>query len=95
VPDLSTALSTLKARLNRPAADTSLDAYLAARLSAAQEQLNRMLPESLDDSTADLMLLVDFTAWQYASRDKMTGDPPWLRQRLRERHLRRTGGDGA
>lgn len=90
--DASQALSLMKVRLNRPAADNSLDTYFAARITAAVEQLNRMMPVKLDDSTADLMLLVDFAVWQYQDRDKNTGDPPWLRQRLRERHLHRGGG---
>lgn len=82
----------MKSRLNRPAADTSLDEYFGYRLAAAIEQLNRMMPEKLDDSTADLLLVVDLAVWQYQSRDKNAGDPPWLRQRLRERHLYRADG---
>ena len=92
MPDLNTALLWMKSRLNRPAADTSLDEYFFTRIQAAQEQLDRMMPEKLDDSTADLLLLVDYATWQYQSRDKNTGEPPWLRQRLRERHLYKVGG---
>lgn len=91
MPDLNTALLIMKSRLNRPASDTSLDEYFSMRIQAAQEQLDRMMPEKLDDSTADLLLLVDFAVWQYQSRDKATGEPPWLRQRLRERHLYKAG----
>jgi len=34
------------------------------------------------------MLLVDFAAWNYSSRDKADGYPMWLRIRIRERWLR-------
>lgn len=90
--DESQALALMKTRLNRPAADTSLDAYFTARVSAAVEKLNAMMPEKLTDSVADLMLVVDYAVWQYQDRDKNAGDPAWLRQRLRERHLQRGGG---
>lgn len=86
------ALLLMKTRLNRPAADTSLDSYLGFRISAAVEKLNAMMPEKLTDSMADLMLVVDYAVWQYQDRDKNIGDPAWLRQRLRERHLQRGGG---
>lgn len=85
------ALQLMKTRLNRPAADTSLDNYLGFRVSAAVEKLNAMMPEKLTGSVDDLMLVVDYAVWQYQDRDKNTGDPPWLRQRLRERHLKRGG----
>ena len=81
------ALALVKARLNRISTDTSLDEYLTARIGAAAEKLNRMMPRPLDDSTADLMLLVDLTCWDYANRDKPDAQPQWLRMRLRERFL--------
>ena len=87
--DEAQALTLMKARLNRPAADTSLDDYFTFRILAAVEKLNDMMPNKLDSSTNDLMLVVDYAVWQYQDRDKNTGDPPWLRQRLRERHLKR------
>ena len=90
--DETQALQLMKTRLNRPAADTSLDSYLGFRVSAAVEKLNAMMPEKLTGSVDDLMLVVDYAVWQYQDRDKNTGDPPWLRQRLRERHLQRGGG---
>ena len=86
------ALQLMKTRLNRTAPDPALDIYLGVRVSAAVEKLNAMMPEKLDDSIADLMLVVDYAVWQYQDRDKNTGDPAWLRQRLRERHLKRAGG---
>ena len=86
------ALQLMKTRLNRPAADTSLDSYLGFRISAAVRELNDMMPEKLSDSVDDLLLVVDFATWKYQNRDKNTGDPPWLRSVLRNRHLKRGGG---
>ena len=76
-----TALSLVKARLNRLAADTA-----AAELEGTGI--------SLTDSADDLMLLVDYTVWQYQNRDSAGAMPDWLRLRRRERWLRepRTGG---
>lgn len=89
-----TALSLVKARLNRTAADTTLDVYFAQRITAAEAELagNGI---SLTDSADDLMLLVDFTVWQYQNRDSAGGMPEWLRLRRRERWLRdpHTGGE--
>lgn len=89
MPDINTALLMVKTRLNRMAGDTSLDEYLIIRIQGAVEQLNRMMRFDLDDSTADLLLLVDFTVWQYQNRDQSGAQPAWLRQRLRERFLRK------
>ena len=94
MPDVSLALLMVKTRLNRMASDTTLDEYLATRIQGAVEELNRMMRADLDDSTADLLLLVDFTVWQYQNRDQSGAQPDWLRQRLRERFLLK-GGDGA
>lgn len=93
MPDLETALCLVKTRLNRLPEDTTLDQYLTFRLQAAQQEINSMLRQDLTDSTADLLLLVDYTVWQYQNRDQPGGYPPWLRQRLRERFLK--AGDGA
>ena len=88
--DTTTALSLVKARLNRLAGDTTLDEYLTTRIQAAEAKLNSMMPSALQsESTEDLMLLVDYTVWQYQSRDKTGGDPEWLRMRLRERYLKK------
>lgn len=84
--DMTVALSLVKTRLNRPAADTSLDDYLQARLEAAAGELSRV-GITLTDSSEDLMLLVDTTVWQYQNRDKPGGMPDWLRLRRRERWL--------
>lgn len=94
MPDVNTALLMVKTRLNRLSTDTSLDDYLIQRIQGAQEELNRMMRADLDDSTADLLLLVDFTVWQYQNRDQSGAQPAWLRQRLRERFLRK-GGAGS
>ena len=85
----SLALSLVKTRLNRQQADTTLDDYLSARIAAAEGYLNRMMSVPLNDSTDDLMLLVDLTCWQYQNRDKPDEQPKWLRQRLRERFIYR------
>lgn len=94
MPDISLALLMVKTRLNRMASDTSLDEYLTTRIQGAVEELNRMMRADLGDSTADLLLLVDFTVWQYQNRDQPGAQPAWLRQRLRERFLLK-GGDSA
>lgn len=88
-----TALSLVKSRLNRTAADTSLDGYFTQRIDAAAAELEGT-GISLTDSADDLMLLVDYTVWQYQNRDSAGSMPDWLRLRRRERWLRekRTGG---
>lgn len=87
--NMETALKLVKIRLNRLPDDTTLDEYLSARVSAAEGYLNRMMSVPLNDSTADLMLLVDLTVWQYQNRDQASAQPQWLRQRLRERFVYR------
>ena len=81
-----TALGLVKARLNRLQSDTTLDEYLTARITAAENELAATGIE-LDDSQGDLMLLVDMTVWQYQNRDNGGGMPDWLRLRRRERWL--------
>ena len=81
------ALSLVKSRLNRMAADTSLDEYFRQRIDAAAAEL-RGIGISLTDSADDMMLLVDTTVWQYQNRDSAGGMPEWLRLRRRERWLR-------
>ena len=92
MPDLDMALLLVKTRLNRSAADISLDEYLIARIQGAQEELNGMLPWPLSNSTSDLLLLTDYAVWQYQCRDQSGAQPDWLRKRLRERFLHREGG---
>lgn len=81
---IDTALDMLKTRLNR--ADSTLDEYLEARLRA---EVARFAKSGivLTDSTDDIMLLVDMTAWAYANRDNAGEMPRWLRLARRERWL--------
>lgn len=79
-----TALSLVKARLNR--LDANLDTYLTQRVAAAVEELTR-IGIQLNDSTDDLMLVVDYTVWQYQNRDTPGAMPEWLRLRRRERWI--------
>ena len=90
--DTARALELVKARLNRTQGDTSLDDYLSSRIDGAAAELTR-IGIALSDSVDDLMLLVDYTVWQYQSRDKPAGMPDWLRLRRRERWLTEVGGD--
>ncbi|MBR3240728.1 MAG: hypothetical protein IKF99_20110 [Oscillospiraceae bacterium] len=83
----TTALSLVKARLNRLQSDTSLDSYFQARITAAKEYLTNIgIP--LSDSQEDLLLVVDFAVWEYQNRDKPGNMPDWLRLHRRERWLR-------
>lgn len=79
-----TALSLVKARLNR--LDANLDVYLTQRVAAAVEELTR-IGIQLNDSADDLMLVVDYTVWQYQNRDTPGTMPEWLRLRRRERWI--------
>ncbi len=81
------ALGLIKSRLNRMAADTSLDEYFRRRIDAACAELEGT-GISLTDSADDLMLAVDYTVWQYQNRDSAGSMPDWLRLRRRERWLR-------
>lgn len=83
----ATALGLVKTRLNRLQSDTSLDDYLAARINAAEQELEHS-GIHLTDSDDDLMLVVDCTVWQYQSRDKPGAMPEWLRLKRRERWIR-------
>ena len=91
--ETNTALALMKARLNRPAADTSLDSYFQARLDAAAAELAGA-GITLTDSAGDLLLLVDSAVWAYQNRDKNAGMPDWLRLRRRERWIRQQRGNG-
>ena len=82
-----TALSLVKARLNRLPTDTTLDTYLTARISAAEEELEAT-GIVLTDSSEDMLLVVDYTVWAYQNRDKPGNMPDWLRLRRRERWVR-------
>lgn len=80
------ALTLVKSRLNRLQTDSTLDDYLSARIDAAKDELEAT-GITLTDSTADLMLVVDYTVWAYSNRDKPASMPDWLRLRRRERWL--------
>ena len=92
MPDLNMALDLVKARLNRPAADTHLDDYFMARIEATAGELKKN-GITLTDTAEDLMLLVDSTVWQYQNRDKPGNMPEWLRLKRRERWLQQPRGD--
>lgn len=87
----TSALTMVKSRLNRLQSDTSLDDYLAARISAAVKELEE-IGITLTDAADDLMLVVDFTVWQYQNRDQPGAMPDWLRLKRRERWLRTEDG---
>lgn len=93
IETMASALDIMKARLNRTAVDTPLDVYFRQRIAAAAAELEGN-GISLTDSADDLMLLVDYTVWQYQNRDSAGAMPEWLRLRRRERWLREksTGG---
>jgi len=94
MPDKLMALRLVKTRLNRAQADTTLDEYLVGRIDAAEGELKKN-GITLTDSADDMMLLVDYTVWQYQNRDKTAGMPEWLRLRRRERWLSQKRGDNA
>lgn len=85
--NMETALSMVKARLNRLDSDTSLDVYLTARIQAAAGEIEGT-GIVLTDSNEDLMDVVDCAVWNYQNRDKADGMPDWLRMRLRNRWIR-------
>ena len=89
--DNTQALSLVKARLNRLPSDTTLDTYLTARIMAAEQALEAT-GIVLTASVADLMLVVDYTVWEYQNRDKPGSMPDWLRLRRRERWVQQGVG---
>ena len=89
-----TALSLVKARLNRTASDKTLDGYFGQRIEAAALELEGN-GIRLTDSADDLMLLVDFAVWRYQNRDSKESMPNWLRLQRRERWLRQHALDEA
>ena len=85
--DTAQALQLVKTRLNRLQSDTTLDNYLSVRIEAAIKELEGT-GIVLNDSEEDLMLVTDYTVWQYQNRDNAAGMPEWLRLRRRERWIR-------
>ena len=85
--NIRTALGLVKARLNRLASDATLDTYFVQRIEAAEAELEST-GISLTDSADDMMLVVDYTVWQYQNRDSAGTMPEWLRMRRRERWLK-------
>ena len=86
------ALSLMKTQLNRLTADTTLDAYFQARISAAIGEIENT-GIILTDSTADLMLVVDLAVWRYQNRDKSGAIPPDIRLRCLNRWVQGKGGE--
>lgn len=84
--DMSMALSLLKTRLNRLEGDTSLDETLTARIEETAEELTH-IGITLENTTRDLMLIVDYAAWKYQNRDKTGEMPMWLKRERFERWL--------
>lgn len=84
--DVNMALNIVKARLNRLSDDTTLDAYLTARIHAAADEIEAT-GITLTDSAGDTLLLADYAVWAYSNRDKPQSMPDWLRLRRRERWL--------
>lgn len=89
--DFDTALLLMKTRLNRLKTDTTLDDYFSARLHAVAEEF-AAIGIHLNDSTQDLLLVVDEAVWQYQCRDQPGPRPEWLQLRRRERWLQEGGG---
>lgn len=83
-----TVLGIVKARLNRLASDTSLDAYLKQRIEAADGELAGNGISLVADDVRDSVFLADIVVWQHNNRDNQNGMPEWLRLARRERWLR-------
>lgn len=84
--DMEMVLGLVKARLNRPPGDTALNEYLKKRIEGAVAKLKRT-GIHLTESADDMMLLVDYTVWQYQNRDKAGDMPEWLKHDRRERWI--------
>lgn len=81
----SLILDLVKARLGREHT-TALDGYLAARISAALEELEQT-GIHIQDNARDVMFVADMVCWQYSNRDKTAAMPDWLKLARRERYL--------
>lgn len=80
------ALRMLKYRKDRMMDDTSRDEYYQQRI---QEAISTVEGRGivLRDTPEDLMLVVDIASEYDANRDKQTGEPAWLRQKLMRRWM--------
>ena len=88
------ARKLMKARLNRLESDTSLDGLFEEIIRASAEEIEKT-GIKLQDTSQDMMLVVDTAVWRYQSRDSQAGMPDWLRLRRRERWLNeRRNADG-
>ena len=84
------ALSLMKTRLNRMPGESALDEYFVARLDAAEREMARQ-GIKLTDGMDDVLLLVNKAVFDYQNRDKMQGQPDWLKAKLRGRWLNERG----
>lgn len=86
-----TLLALVKDRLDYMPGFTARDARLQERIDGVIRELRRkgirVIPEGESEIAEidDVMLVVDMAVWQHNNRDKAESDPPWLRQRLRDR----------
>lgn len=88
-----TVLALVKDRLDYLPGFTARDTKLLVRIDGVIRELERkgirVIPEGSAEIAEidDAMLVVDMSVWQHNNRDKAESDPPWLRQRLRDRWL--------
>lgn len=88
-----TVLGLVRDRLDYAPGFTARDGQLRNRIDGVIRELERkgirVIPEGEADIAEidDVLLVVDMTVWQQNNRDKAESDPPWLRQRLRDRWL--------
>lgn len=88
-----TVLSMVRDRLDYAPGFTARDGQLRNRIDGVIRELERKGIRVIHEGKADIaeiddvMLVVDMAVWQQNNRDKAESDPPWLRQRLRDRWL--------
>ena len=83
---LQSAMRMLKYRKDRMQDDYSRDEYYEQRIREAISTVEGR-GIILRDTTEDLMLVVDIASEYDANRDKQTGEPAWLRQKLMRRWM--------
>ena len=91
---ISTVLDLVRDRLDYAPGFTARDDMLRQRIGGVIRELKRkgICVETAQDSGEiaeldDVLLVADMTVWQHNNRDKAESDPPWLRQRLRDRWM--------